>query len=115
MNVKVSVKGLDKLLKKASPQAAKEIMNRADNTVSQYTRKSANDSAGLAPVKTGALRSSIPASVRKLGPAKHGYGAGVPYDLVQEYTNPTKSGFYRKSVAKNKVLLRDALRNDLKR
>ena len=112
MNLYIKVQGVDKVSNSFSLKGTKARM-RADNVTETYTRKMANESAGLAPVDTGDLRASIAASPEKLDDALWQYGSALPYALRQEYEHTSKKGFIRKSVYNNREKYREALRREV--
>lgn len=112
-NIKSS--GFDKALRSMSRAKAKEVLNRADKVVEKGVRQMANDAANLGPVKTGKLVGSIPPSVRRAKLAgSWQFGSDVEYAKEQEYTNPTKKGFFRKAVFNNRNKIRADLADILK-
>lgn len=112
MRIKVNVVGIEKAIAGLSMKAA-ESKIRADKVTETYTRKMANDSAGLAPVDTGDLRASIVASPRRISSGTWEYGSNLSYARRQEYENATKKGFIRKSVWRNRNPYREALRKEM--
>ena len=112
MRMNVSVKGLDKVMRDFSVAGVKAQGN-ADKVTETYTRKMANDSADMAPVKSGDLRANLAASPHRLKPAVWEYGGTLPYTRRQEYEHKTKKGFIRKSVWKNRNDYREALRREV--
>ena len=112
MKLNVNVKGLDSVMKDFSAAGIKAQGN-ADKVTETYTRKMANDSADMAPVKSGDLRANLAASPRRLKPAVWEYGGTLPYTRRQEYEHKTKKGFIRKSVWKNRNDYREALRREV--
>lgn len=112
MNANVSVKGLDGVMKDFTVRGVK-AQSRADKVTETYTRKMANDSASMAPVKDNVLRPDIAASPRRIGPATWEYGSTLPYARRQEYEHPSKKGFIRKSVWNNRTPYREALKREV--
>lgn len=112
MNLNVSVKGLDDTMRKFTLKGI-QAQGNADKITETYARKMANESAKLAPVDSGDLRTSIVASPRRLKLAVWQYGSELPYALRQEYENPSRKGFIRKSVWDNRTPYRDALKKEM--
>ena len=112
MRMNVSVKGLDEVMRDFSLAGIKAQGN-ADKVTETYTRKMANDSADMAPVKSGDLRANLAASPHRLKPAVWQFGGTLPYARRQEYEHKTKKGFIRKSVWKNRNDYREALRREV--
>ena len=113
MSVSVNVIGLNDVLAQfnglhnASAQAA------VGNVVETYARKMANESAGLAPIKDGALKGSIASSPEEVDVMLWEYGSNLPYAQRQEYEHATAKGFIRKSVWNNRTDYRDAIKRQI--
>lgn len=112
MNINVKVQGIEKVMQ-GFDQRANEAVVRADKVTETYTRKMANESAGLAPVDTGDLRASVAASPRKLSDGLWEYGSELPYARRQEYEHKSKKGFIRKSVWNNREAYREAVKREV--
>lgn len=112
MNINVKVQGIDKVMR-GFDQRAKEAVVRADKVTETYTRKMANESAGMAPVDSGDLQNSILASPRRISNALWQYGSELPYARRQEYEHKSKKGFIRKSVWDNREAYREAVKREV--
>ena len=112
MKLNVIVKGLDSVMKDFSLARIKAQGN-ADKVTESYTRKMANDSADMAPVKSGDMRADIASSPTRLARASWQFGGTLPYTRRQEYEHKTKKGFIRKAVWKNRNDYREALRREV--
>ena len=112
MRMNVSVKGLDSVMKDFSVAGIKAQGN-ADKVTETYARKMANDSANMAPVKSGDMRANIASSPHRLKLAVWEFGGTLPYTRRQEYEHKTKKGFIRKAVWKNRNDYREALRREV--
>lgn len=112
MKINVNISGVDRAISKLSRKAADSKL-RADKVTETYTRKMANESAGMSPVDTGALRASIVASPRRISSGTWEYGSNLSYARRQEYENATNKGFIRKSVWRNRNPYREALRKEM--
>lgn len=112
MKINISVKGINEVMKDFSIKGI-QAQERAENVTETYARKMANDSAGMAPVKSGDLRASIAASPRRIKLAVWEYGSHLPYARRQEYEHASKKGFIRKSVWKNRNDYREALKREI--
>lgn len=110
MNVKVS--GLDSVMKDFSLAGIKAQGN-ADKVTETYTRKMANESADMAPVKSGDLRTNLIASPYRLKAGTWQFGGTLPYTRRQEYEHKSKKGFIRKAVWNNRTPYREALRREV--
>jgi len=112
LKMNVNVKGLDDVMKDFS-LAGMKAQGRADKVTETYTRKMANESGEMAPVKSGDLRANVIASPRRLKPAVWEYGGTLAYARRQEYENSTHKGFIRKSVWNNRTPYRERLREEV--
>lgn len=112
MRINIGFKGLDEVLKDFSVKGLESRM-RADKVTEKYTKKMANESAGRAPVLTGALRNSIASSPTKVQDASWHYGSKLPYARKQEYEHVSKKGFIRKSVWNNQDKYKEELGKEL--
>ena len=86
------------VLRKLGAQGARELRDDIDREIERSVRTMANNSAQNAPVKTGKLRASIPASVEQHGEMDWEFGSPVPYATKQEYEHRTKRAFLRNAV-----------------
>lgn len=112
MRVNIKVQGIDKVMRDFS-RKGEQARQRVDKVTETYTRKMANESAGMAPVDTGDLRASIAASPRRMQLGTWEYGSELPYARRQEYEHKSKKGFIRKSVWNNRESYRNAIRKEL--
>ena len=110
--INISVQGLDSVMKDFSLAGIK-AQGAADKVTETYTRKMANNSADMAPVKSGDLRADLLASPRRLQPGTWQYGGTLPYTRRQEYEHASKKGFIRKSVYNNRNDYREALKREV--
>lgn len=113
MNYKIELKGVEDVINKLAKKGTQAYEN-SEKITETYARKMANDSAGMAPVDSGALRSSIASSPKRLGHALWQYGSDLPYARRQEYEHQSKKGFIRKSVYSNGNDYVDRLKKELK-
>lgn len=112
MRVNIKVSGLDKVMNDFTTRGV-QAQYRADKVTETYTRKMANESADMSPVKSGALRASIAASPRRLQVGTWEYGSHLPYARRQEYEHYAKKGFIRKSVWNNREAYREAVKREI--
>lgn len=112
MKINVSVKGIDKVMNDFSLKGVKAQSN-VDKVAEKYTRKMANESAGMAPVDTGDLRSNLLASPRRIKLGTWEWGGTLAYTRRQEYENPTRKGFIRKATWNNRQAFRDEIRREV--
>jgi phage-related minor tail protein len=112
--VNMKVFGVREALEKAGREGARTLVNEIDKDVERSVRQMANDSAEMAPVKTGRLAGSIPKTVRKVSEMAWEYGSDVEYATRQEYEHKSRKGFFRKSIWTNRQKLRDRIRNTIK-
>lgn len=115
MKMNVKVIGIDKVTKKIDGLTGQFALNNVDKITETYTRKMANESAGIAPIESGDLRASITASPRRLKLGTWEYGSELAYARRQEYEHKSRKGFIRKSVWNNREPYREALRKELSR
>lgn len=104
MRITVKVRGMDDVLRGVNPAKYKKPINQ---TVEKHAMLQANDASQRAPVDSGALAASIPASISPIAGVAVGWSYGSPliYAAVQEYTHATKKGFLRKSAFEGEPLL----------
>jgi hypothetical protein len=112
--IKIQAFGVKEALEKAGREGARNLANNVDKDVERSVRQMANDSAKMAPVKTGRLAGSIPKTVRKVSEMVWEYGSDVEYATRQEYEHKSRKGFFRKSIWTNRQKLRDRIRNTIK-
>lgn len=112
MRLNVRMHGLDKVMRKIAVKETESIYN-VDKITETYTRKMANESAQMAPVKSGNLRASITASPRRLEPGLWQYGSNLAYARRQEYEHRSRKGFIRKSVWNNRSPYREAVKREV--
>ena len=115
MKLNVKSIGFDVLEKKFSKMAGKAVLDNVDKVTETYTRKMANESAGMAPVKDNLLAPSIAASPQRVSGEKGvwEYGSNIEYARRQEYENKTHKGFIRKSVWNNREPYREAVKREM--
>lgn len=96
MSIRVVIKGKAGVLRAHNPERYKKPIAQ---TVEKHTRLQANKASDRAPVDTGLLAGSIPASVKPINgdQTAWSYGSPVIYADVQEFTHKTKKGFMRKT------------------
>lgn len=111
--IKIQTFGVREALEKAGNDGAKRLVRKIDQDVERGVRQMANDSAEMAPVKSGRLAGSIPKTVSKVSPMAWEYGSDVEYATRQEYEHKSRKGFFRKSVWTNWQKLRDKIRRTI--
>lgn len=111
-NIKISVKGVDALMRDFS-MASVKAQGTADRVTEKYTRKMANEAGANAPVKDNVLRPNVIASPRRLQMGTWEFGGTVAYARRQEYEHLTRSGFIRKAVWNNRQAYREELRKEV--
>src|SRR5690625_7942733 len=79
-----------------------KAQGRSDKITETYTRKMANESGDMAPVKSGDLRADIIASPKRLKPSDWEFGGTLPYARRQEYEHKSEKGVIRKRVGNNR-------------
>jgi phage-related minor tail protein len=111
--IKIQAYGVREALEKAGREGAKHLAHKIDQDVERGVRQMANDSAEMAPVKSGRLAGSIPKTVSKVDQMTWEYGSDVEYATRQEYEHKSRKGFFRKSVWANRQKLRDKIRSTI--
>ena len=111
MKLNIKVNGINDVMKNFTLKGI-QAQGNADKITETYTRKMANESASMAPVKTSDLKNSILASPRRLKIGAWQYGSELPYARRQEYEHATKKGFIRRAVWNNREPYREALRKE---
>lgn len=104
--------GIDELRRRAGRKSANRLRKRVGNVIEEGVRDMAEDSYQMAPKDTTALAQSILTSVEKEAPLTWYYGSTMPYAQRQEYEHKTKRGYFRRSIAKNQILILSRL-NDI--
>ena len=112
MKMNVSVKGIDKVMKDFSLKGIK-AQTDVDKVAEKYTRKMANESADMAPVDSGDLRSNLLASPRRIKLGTWEWGGTLAYTRRQEYEHHSKKGFIRKATWNNRQAFRDEIRREV--
>lgn len=87
-----------------------ELIKELDRVTERNTRLIANDASHMAPVKTGRLASSIPASVEKESDMTWIFGSVVVYATRQEYEHRNKKAFFRRAIWKGRSAFREDVR-----
>lgn len=109
MNINVRAIGVDAVMRDFTERGIK-AQGVADKVTETYTRKMANESGGMAPVKSGDLRADVIASPRRLKLATWAFGSNLAYARRQEYEHASHKGFIRKSVWNNRTPYREAVK-----
>ena len=91
-----------------------ELIKKLDEVTEQNTRLMANNAASKAPVDTGLLRSSIPASVEKEQEMVWQFGSNVPYARRQEYEHRSKKAFFRRSLWEGRTKYRGDIQKTIR-
>lgn len=111
VNFNVKIDGLGDVLKMFDQVGGQQAVNDIDKITETYARKMASDSAGMAPVDTGALKNSLASSPRQ-APEPHTWqwGSDKEYATRQEYEHKTKKAFVRKAIWNNENDYADAVK-----
>ncbi|TCM89603.1 bacteriophage HK97-gp10 putative tail-component [Paenibacillus sp. BK033] len=107
-----SVKGLDKALKSAK-EIPQKLLKELDDETERAALRVVNDARTNAPVLDGFLRNSIKVSGKKK--LQRVVSSDRPYARRQEYEHPTKRGFFRKAMYKERITFREAIEDVLKK
>lgn len=109
MSIRIDVRGLDDTIRMLARHIGEEAWADIANTTEAYTRKMANESAQMAPVKLGGLSGSIASSPQPVDAQTWEWGSNLPYATRQEYEHSTHSAFIRKAVWDNEEDYRSAV------
>lgn len=112
---KVTFKGIDEVRRHLGANSASKMKRQIDEDLSEGIRDMADNSAEKAPVDTGALRSSILASVRKLSRHHYMYGSTMPYAQRQNYEHQTKKYYFERAVNEEAPEIKDKIVITIKR
>ena len=112
MRLNVSIKGADKVMADFMERATNSPKN-VDHVAESYSRKMAEASGEMAPVKSGDLRADVIASPRRLKLGVWEFGSTLAYARRQEYEHKSNKGFIRRSVWNNREPFRKRIREEL--
>lgn len=115
MNINVSVSGIDDVVRRLDRLANAQLTTDLGNITEAYARKMANESAGMAPLDSGALKNSIASSPQKVDELTWEYGSNLPYATRQEYEHSTHSAFIRNAVWNNEEAYAKAIKKRINR
>lgn len=107
--------GVDEVQDKLGKIAAKKLRKAIHVDINEGVSAMAERSYDYAPVETGALRSSILASVQKEGDMEYIYGSHLPYAQRQEYEHKTKKAYFRRSIREETPQLGSKIKSTIKR
>lgn len=91
-----------------------ELIRELDRVTERHARLMANEASHAAPVDTGRLASSIPASVEKEHDMSWIFGSDVVYAQRQEYEHRTKKGFFRKALWNGRASFQEDVQNTIR-
>lgn len=111
----VSVLGIDSLIQQLNDRLGDGAVSDIDRITETYARKMAADAAAMAPIDSGALKTSIASSPEQVEEHVWQYGSNLPYATRQEYEHATNKAFIRKSVWNNRQRYRDAIKDRIMR
>lgn len=92
-----------------------ELIKELDKTTERNTRLMANKASERAPVDTGRLASSIPASVEKEQEMVWIFGSDVEYAQRQEYEHKSKKAFLRRSLWEGRTKFRGDIQKTIRK
>lgn len=110
-----TVSGIYEVKKKLGARAARLLDAAIEVDMAQGARKMTLQAYKNAPVDTGALRTSILASVKKEGDKEYIFGSALPYAQRQEYEHRTKKQYLHRAVRSETPRLKRDLVNTIKR
>ncbi|GMK47652.1 hypothetical protein PghCCS26_47820 [Paenibacillus glycanilyticus] len=111
-SVSIKVKGLDTVMR-AAKEIPQKLLKELDDETERAALRVVNDARVNAPVLDGFLRNSIKVSGKKK--LQRVVSSDRPYAARQEYEHPTKRGFFRKAIYKERVTFRAAIEDVLKK
>src|SRR5690625_4019017 len=114
MSVKIDVRGVEQALRRLRG-ARTELIDGLDGETEKAALRAANEAAELAPRRDGHLKNSITASPKRLKLMTWEIGSDRPYARRQEYEHATRKGFFRKSLASEKIRYEGGIKAVLKR
>lgn len=94
----VDVSGLKEVQNALGLANAKRMYRIVDDNLEEGVDRMAEQAYDNAPVDTGALRSSILASVTKSSRHHYMFGSQMPYAQRQEYEHKTKKAYFRRAI-----------------
>lgn len=94
---KVDFKGIDDVQSALGVTSSKRMKRLIDDDLAEGIDRMAEQAYDNAPVETGALRSSILASVTKLSRHHYMFGSIMDYAQRQEYEHKTKGRYFERS------------------
>lgn len=112
-NVKISVKGIDDVIRMAKKRTM--LKDAIDTDIHVGVEKMAIEAFKNAPVETGALRSSILRSPMKIRDMNYVFGSYMPYAQRQEYEHKTKKLYLHRAVWSETPKLQRELKRTIKR
>lgn len=95
---KFDIQGVDEVQRALGRQAASALKRQVADDISEGVDAMAEGAYDNAPVETGALRSSILASVKREGLMEYIFGSHLPYAQRQEYEHKTKKAYFRRAI-----------------
>lgn len=98
MDVMFDIEGIEDLKDALGTKAAKRLQKQINVDIGEGTETMAEQAYDNAPVDTGALRSSIIASVQKEGSMEYIFGSHLPYAQYQEYNHVPYGAYFRKAI-----------------
>lgn len=115
VRLRIQVNGATEVARTLADEGARQLREDIDETIERSVRTMANEAAVNAPVDTGYLSTSIPASVNRVNDMDWEFGSDVEYAAVQEYTHKTKKAFFRKALWSNRGQLNADIREVIER
>jgi hypothetical protein len=110
--INVKVKGLDKALQSAK-EIPQKLLKELDDETERAALRVVNEARVNAPVRDSFLVNSIKVYEKKT--LLRTVGSDRPYAQRQEYEHPTKKGFFRKALYKERDTFRSAIENVIKK
>lgn len=115
MKIKISVSGISEVRKALGKRSAALLNQAIEVDIAKGTRDMSIQAYKNAPVETGALRTSILASPKRVGKKEWIFGSAMPYAQRQEYEHRTKKMYLHRAVWSETPRLKRDLVNTIKR
>jgi hypothetical protein len=107
-------RGIDSVIKQLGSGAARDLERAIDDDLHDGIKEMARISFNNAPVETGALKTSILNSVRRIGRNHYMYGSHLPYAQRQEYEHRSKRFYLRDSFVRTAPKIADNIRDTIR-
>lgn len=115
IDIKMTVSGIYEVKKKLGSYSAELLQAAIELDMAKGARDMTLQAYKNAPMETGALRTSILASISKEGDMEYIFGSHLPYAQRQEYEHLTKHHYLHRAVWSETPRLKQDIVNSIKR